>query len=399
MKLKILAIVVLAAVGIGAAFIALGGGLPNTAASTTRYLTGAATTGDVSDDVAATGTVATTVSYGLAFGSAAHLASTDASSSNGSGSSTTWIVKDLKVAVGDTVKAGQTLAVADTGDLQRQLTNANNSLGSAKLQQGTAQDNVDALTSSSPTDQVRQAKIALNSAKSQVSDARKAVADIVDQINNAVLKAPIAGVVTTVNLTMGLAAPSGDAIVIDARSFQVTADVVESDLSKVSVGQAASVSVAAVDATLDGTVTAIAPTAVGSTSGSVVSYAVTVAIKNAPATMRVGMTADVTITVANASNVLTVPASALRGTNGNYSVLILGADGTPTPQPVEVGLVTNTTAEIKSGLNEGQEVVTGVANAQTGNPTVTNGGFGGGGIGIPGGGFGGGGRNRVTVGN
>jgi macrolide-specific efflux system membrane fusion protein len=116
--------------------------------------------------------------------------------------------------------------------------------------------------------------------------------------------------------------------------------------------------------------------------------------------MRAGMTADVTITVANATNVLTVPAAALRGTTGNYSVLILGADGTPTAQPVEVGLVTNTTAEIKSGLNEGQQVVTGVANAQTGNPTVTNGGFGGGGIGIPGGGFGGGnGRNRVVVGN
>ena len=100
------------------------------------------------------------------------------------------------------------------------------------------------------------------------------------------------------------------------------------------------------------------------------------------------------ITVANASNVLTVPASALRGTAGNYSVLILGADGTPTAQAVEVGLVTNTTAEIKSGLTEGQEVVTGVANAQTGNPSVTNGGFGGGGIAIPGGGFGGGNRQR-----
>ena len=38
----------------------------------------------------------------------------------------------------------------------------------------------------------------------------------------------------------------------------------------------------------------------------------------------------------------------------------MGADGTPTAKPVEVGLVTNTTAEIKSGLTEGQAVVTGV---------------------------------------
>ena len=60
MKLKILAIVALAAVGIGAAFVAVGG-LPSSAASTTQYLTGAVTTGDVTDEVAATGTVAASV--------------------------------------------------------------------------------------------------------------------------------------------------------------------------------------------------------------------------------------------------------------------------------------------------------------------------------------------------
>ena len=45
-----------------------------TSASTTQYLTGAATTGDVTDDVAATGTVAPSASYGLTFGAPAHLA-------------------------------------------------------------------------------------------------------------------------------------------------------------------------------------------------------------------------------------------------------------------------------------------------------------------------------------
>ena len=70
MKLKILAIVALGVVGIGAAFVALGG-LPASASATTQYLTGAVTTGDVSDDVAATGTLAATASYGVSFGSPA----------------------------------------------------------------------------------------------------------------------------------------------------------------------------------------------------------------------------------------------------------------------------------------------------------------------------------------
>ena len=72
MKLKILAVVVLGAVGVGAAVYAMGGISANAAAAT-RYLTSAATTGDVTDEVAATGSVAATTTYGLAFGAAPHL--------------------------------------------------------------------------------------------------------------------------------------------------------------------------------------------------------------------------------------------------------------------------------------------------------------------------------------
>ena len=64
-------------------------------------------------------------------------------------------------------------------------------------------------------------------------------------------------------------------------------------------------------------------------------------------------------------------------------MLTLGADGQPTPVAVEVGLVTNTTAEIKSGLSEGTAVVTGTAAARNAT-TTTNNGFGG--VAVPGGG-------------
>jgi len=389
MRLKILAIVALTAVGIGAAFVALGG-LPANAATTTQYLTGAVATGDVTDDVAATGTIATTASYGLAFGTAPHLAG-DAAGDAG----TSWTVKELKVAIGDGVKKGDVLAVANTTELERQLTDATAALASAKIQQKIAEQ---ALADASTTDATRQATVNLNNAKAQVSNARKARTDLINQIARATLTAPIDGVVTDVNVVTGLTAPSGDAIVVDARTFEVTADVVESDVAAMAVGQAATVSIAAVDAQVAGTVTAIAPTTAGDTTGGVVSYAVTVSLADPPATARAGMTADVTITIASATNVLTVPAAALRGTAGDYSVLVLAADGTPATVPVEVGLVTNTTAEVKSGLTAGQEVVTGVNTAQNGtSPTVT-GGFGGGGIAIPGGGFNGGGT-RQRVGN
>jgi multidrug efflux pump subunit AcrA (membrane-fusion protein) len=91
------------------------------------------------------------------------------------------------------------------------------------------------------------------------------------------------------------------------------------------------------------------------------------------------MSADVTVTTASATGVLTVPASALRGSDGNYMVMTLGSDGSATPTPVDVGLVTNTAAEIKSGIAEGTTVVTGTASELAG--TTNNGQFGGGGFG------------------
>jgi hypothetical protein len=214
-----------------------------------------------------------------------------------------------------------------------------------------------------------------------VSDLRKTRDDLETQIKLATLTAPIDGLVTAVNIVNGLDAPSGDAIVIDAPTFQITANVVESDLASMAVGQTASVSIAAVDATVDGKVTSIAPTATGNTTGDVVNYAVVVSLSNAPAAVRAGMTADVTITIDSATGVMTIPAAALRGDTGNYTVLVMGADGTPTAQPVQVGLITNTTAEVKSGLDLGQQVITGVSNPQTTTTTTAGGGGFGGGFG------------------
>jgi RND family efflux transporter MFP subunit len=375
MKLKILAVVVLGAIGVGAAFYAMGGVSAN-AASATRYLTSAATTGDVTDQVAATGSIAAAETYGLAFGTTAHLVDAAASDSG----TASWTVKELSAKVGDTVKQGTVLATGTSTDLSRQVEEATASWRSARIQLTIAQDDRDAADT---TDTKRQTQMSLYNAENQVSQAAQTRADLRAQLARATLKAPVDGVVTAVNVVAGLEAPSGDAVVIESSDLQVTTDVVESDLNSVKLDQAADVSISAVDATVTGKVTSIAPTAASDSSNGVVSYAVTVALTDVPATVRSGMSADVTITIDSATGVLTVPAAALRGSNGNYSVLVLDASGAPQALAVEVGLVTNTSAEIKSGLNEGQEVVTGTATTQTNAATT------GGGIAIPGGGGGG----------
>ena len=229
MKLKVALILVLVVAGAGAVFVSMGG--LTARAATTTYLTANAATADVSDDVAATGAVESTANYGLAFGSPAHLVDASASSSSG-GSTATWTVKSVDVGLGAPVKKGQKLATAATTDLATDLTAAVSSRRSAAIQLEIAQDNLD---NASGTDAIRQAKLGLYQAQSQLAQAETQQHDIEAQLAAATLVAPIDGIVSAINITAGADAPSGDAIVVDAGTYDVTADVVETDISKINL--------------------------------------------------------------------------------------------------------------------------------------------------------------------
>jgi multidrug efflux pump subunit AcrA (membrane-fusion protein) len=191
------------------------------------------------------------------------------------------------------------------------------------------------------------------------------------------VRSPIDGVVTEVNVVKGFDAPGGAAIVVASKAITITTDVVESDLADIEVGQEASVTIDAIGTTVDGTVTAISPTA-GDSSSGVVAYPVTVALQETPANARPGMSADIAITIASATDVVTVPSAALQGAKDDYAVMTLGADGNPQRVPVQVGLLTNATAEITSGIEAGTPVVIGTTADLIG--TTNNGGFSGGAI-------------------
>jgi membrane fusion protein, macrolide-specific efflux system len=380
MKRKLLALVVLVAVGIAALAVTFGG-LGAAAATTNQYLSSQATVGTVSDEVAATGSLAAATTYGLVFGAEPYLVT---GSETAPQATRTWPVTDVRVKPGDIVKAGQVLATAATADAQRDLASATTDFRTASLNLVTAKQGLTDARDGGNADAERQALIQYYAAANQKSKASQARGDIQREIKAATLRAPIDGIVSAVNVTKGFDAPAGAAITIASPTLTVTTDVVESDLPAIQTGQVASVTVTAIGADLGGTVTAISPTASTSQSG-VVSYPVTITIKDAPATARAGMSADVTIITASATNVLVVPASALQGSTGNYSVLVLAADGTTTSVPVEVGLVTNSMAEIKSGIAEGTNVVTGTTADLVGTTNNGRGGFGGG-VAIPGGG-------------
>jgi macrolide-specific efflux system membrane fusion protein len=378
MKLKVVALVALVAVGVGAVAVA-SGVIGASAAASTEFLTANATVGDVTDDVAATGTLAATESYGLLFGADPYLVD---GSDSGPSSEGTWPVTAVDVGIGDSVAKGDVLATADTADLRRQLKTATADLRSANINLAIAKENLATAQDNDDTDAERQAQLGLYAAQNAVSQASEARGAIQAKIKAATLTAPIAGIVTEVNIRAGFDAPAGAAIVVASSTYQVTTDVVESDLADIKVGQTASVTIGALDKEVEGTVSAISPVA-GDSSSGVVAYPVTVTLTDAPPEARAGMSADVTITIASATGVLTVPSAALQGTEGDYAVMTLGADGTPQRTPVDVGLVTSTAAEIKSGIAEGTAVVTGTASDLIGTANQGNGDFEDGGVAVP----------------
>ena len=135
MKLRLLAVIGLIAIGIGAIGVAVIG--PSFgSSSSTQYLTATATQENVVATSVATGNVAPSATYGLSFGNQPQLVASSSSSSSGSaGGSSTWLVKTVNATVGQAVKKGQVLAVADSSSVNATLAiaKANLSVAQAKL--------------------------------------------------------------------------------------------------------------------------------------------------------------------------------------------------------------------------------------------------------------------------
>ena len=300
-------------------------------------------------------------------------------------------VSEIDVKLGQSVNAGQTLAKIDNTALEDALKQAQASLQQQK-DFGT-QD-------------------AINVAQDQVNTAQH-------NLDNATLTAPHAGVVTAINGAVGGMTTGGGSgssgggggsaegfiQIVDRSSLQVQANVNESDIGGVAVGQAVSFTVNAYGSrTFHGTVGAIAP--LGQNASNVVTYPVTINVdmKSIPgANVLPGMTASVTITIATHSNALLVPVDAINfaqastqissserdaalsqarqmmagiqsgGTGGSKSnmtasYVLEAANNRWTAKPVVLGLTDGTSYEVLSGLTLGESVAVGVQGGGTTGP-------------------------------
>ncbi|WP_367345497.1 efflux RND transporter periplasmic adaptor subunit [Stenotrophomonas bentonitica] len=312
-------------------------------------------------------------------------------------------IKSLKVQLGDTVKQGDLIAEIDATTQRNAVLNAQ-----AALDQVTAQRAVQQAT-------LRQAQLEFarqkemlaaeatsraefDTAEAQLKTAQAQVTSFDAQIQgrqtelgtaNANLAytritAPMDGTVVAVVAEEGRtvnANQTAPTIVMLARLDLVTvnAEVSEADVVKIKAGMPVYfTTLGDPERKYHATLRQInpAPSSIASDSSSssssssssassAVYYNALFDVENPDGTLRIDMTAQVSVLLKQAKNVLIIPSVALgpKTRDGQYVVRVADKDGMPQPRRVKIGINTGSSAEVTSGLKEGEKVVVGEGSA------------------------------------
>ncbi len=224
-------------------------------------------------------------------------------------------------------------------------------LRAAEAQVAQAQLNLSKLTSVPNSDDVHAAEIQVKQAETSLQQAKIKLAQCA-------LTAPFDGTITHLALKVGqmVGASTQAATLAGEGSLQVAADLSEVDVAKVKVGQEATVLLDALpDSSFQGRVIDVAST--GTSTQGVVNFRLTISLEKADATIKPGMTANVSIVVDRRENVLLAPSRAIQVQGRQHLVRVLH-EGQIIEVPVEIGLSGDNGTEILGDtLREGDQLV------------------------------------------
>ncbi len=178
--------------------------------------------------------------------------------------------------------------------------------------------------------------------------------------DNTQLIAPISGTVTALDLRVGEQAGTSSVITISQLSQPYTVDTYldEADWSMAQVGNKVNVTFDLLpEQTYSGTVTLVYPELNPSFEASLVHLVVQLE-KSISQDLPTGTAATVDVVGGEATGVLLVPVGAIHKNEQNKSAVTVLQNGQQVEREIEIGLQNDTYAEVKSGLEAGDVVVT-----------------------------------------
>lgn len=280
-------------------------------------------------------------------------------------------ILERRVRLGDVLKNGQIVARLDPADAQKNAASAEAQLSAAQhglvfAKQQFDRDQAQAKENLIAPAQLEQTTNAYASALAQRDQAAQQAALAKDQLQYTTLTADHAGVITAEQADTGQNVSAGQAVYNLAWSGDVDAvcDVPESALASLSVGQTASVTLAALPGRkFTARVRELSPAADPQSR----TYRAKLTLENPGPDVRLGMTADIELaappSTGASSGVFTVPATALFHDGTQPAVWIVRAtdksdgNGTLELRRVSVTRYNERTIVIGGGLKEGERVV------------------------------------------
>ena len=234
------------------------------------------------------------------------------------------------------------------------------SLNSAKSTLDNAKAEMEAIEAN-----IKQAEIEVNTAETNVGYTK--------------ITAPMDGTVISVPVSEGQTVNANQTTptivtIADLSKMKIKPEISEGDITKVKAGQEVSFTILSDSQTVyhsvidsvdpANTTTSDSSSTSSSTSSSssssttsAIYYYANVLIDNPNRTLRIGMTTENNIKIANAKDVLLVSNMAIQKRDGKSFVNVLNDKNQPEPREVETGVQNDFKTEIKSGLNEGEKVI------------------------------------------
>ena len=274
------------------------------------------------------------------------------------------VVKTIHFREGELVQRGEAIADLDDHELQLRVEHSESKRAAAEAQEKLAAHRVGMherllQIGAIIQEKLEESKLEHEQAQAQLDTAHKEVELAQVDLGKASLKAPMDGVVGTLEVEPGefVTPQTSVGLLADVTSVFVELGVIERDIEKVKLGQAAKITVDAFPgAELHGTIETLTPVIEGKSR----TLTAKVKVPNEKGALLPGMFARAELTVFQKEDALVVPTTALQDQDGDgvfEAVFVVDEAQMARLRPIQLGYMTTDYAEIASGVSEDEQVV------------------------------------------